>query len=34
MGFFAAGVDTTSHHLTMSFYYLGLYPELQEELRE
>lgn len=34
MGFFAAGVDTTSHHLTMSFYYLGLYPGLQEELRE
>ena len=27
MGFFVAGVDTTSRLLTMSFYYLCIHPE-------
>jgi cytochrome P450 family 709 len=34
MGFFVAGVDTTSQLLTMSFYYLGKYPEWQARLRK
>jgi cytochrome P450 len=34
MGFFVAGVDTTSHLLAMSFYYLSIYPEWQQKLRE
>lgn len=34
MIFFVAGTDTTSHLMTMCFYYLSLYPNFQDQLRE
>ena len=34
MGFFVAGVDTTSQLLVMSFYYLSQYPQWQQILRK
>lgn len=34
MTFFFAGTDTTSSLLTTAFYFLGKYPEVQNELRK
>jgi len=34
MGFFVAGTDTTAHLMTMCFYYLSLYPQHQDALRD